>query len=96
MATLRALPGYIVLQPIEEDYQSPSGLVVPQKDKDKPAKGKVINVGKSTHVSGILIECPVSVGDTVYYRRWAGEDIQFEGKSYHFSRFDELVGIIDG
>ena len=35
------LPGYVLIEPIEEDLQTSAGVYVPETSKDKPSKGKI-------------------------------------------------------
>ena len=43
--TLRPLPGYCLIEPIDDQETTASGLVMPEKAKEKPGKGRVIEVG---------------------------------------------------
>lgn len=42
---LKPLAGYVLIEPLDEDEVTASGLALPEKAKEKPAKGKVLEVG---------------------------------------------------
>ena len=93
---IKPLPGYCLISPIKEQETSEMGLLLPDKPNEKPARGKILSVGPDgVFEDGKPMRCPVKEGDTVYYRRWGGEDIQFQGKDYHFSKFTELIGVVE-
>ena len=46
MKKLKPLAGYVLIEPLDEqDQKTSSGLVLPEKAKEKPAKGKIIAIG---------------------------------------------------
>ena len=51
---LTPLAGYVLIEAIDEQETTASGLVMPEKAKEKPAKGKVIRVGDELKPN----ECP--------------------------------------
>ncbi|MBI2022157.1 co-chaperone GroES [Candidatus Daviesbacteria bacterium] len=100
MAKLNPLAGYVLIEPLDEQETTASGLVMPEKAKEKPAKGKVIMCGeKYTDFSGAFetpfIQCPVKVGDTVCFHRWSGQDIKEGQKEYKLVKFSDLMGIYE-
>lgn len=42
---LNPLAGYVLIEPMDEQETTASGLVMPEKAKEKPGKGKVISIG---------------------------------------------------
>jgi len=57
--------------------------VEPESSKEKPAKGKVIEVSEAS---------PVKVGRIVIFKRWGGQDVGEGGKELKLVKFDELMG----
>lgn len=95
------LPGYVLLEPMDEPTTTTSsGLVMPESMKEKPAMGKVLNIGASKantyRFDGAFLDIPVIKGDTVWFKRWGGQDIKFEGKDYKLVPIQDLMGVIDG
>ena len=101
---LRPLAGYVLIEAIDEQETTASGLVMPEKAKEKPEKGKVIAVGLDLpHYEWGAFEgklarlanekCPVKVGDTAIFHRWSGQDVKEGQKEYKLVKFSDLMGV---
>lgn len=90
---IKPLPGYILIEPIEEDSVSAGGVYVPDTSKDKPMKGRVIAKGiKLEDWHGYI---HIEEGGVVVYKKWTNQEIQHEGKEYLLVHFNELLAIIE-
>jgi chaperonin GroES len=73
---LKPLGDRLLVQPVEEEEMTASGIVLPDTAKEKPQKGKVLAVGDGKLEDGKRIPLDVSEGDEVLYgqpptiRRW--------------------------
>lgn len=101
---IRPLPGFVLIEPIEEDLKTSSGVYVPEVSKDKPMKGKVIACGddkknywdaKKGMPTMEIINCPVKVGQIVVHKKWINEEVQHESKTYLLIPFDQLMAVIE-
>lgn len=45
MNNLKPLRGYCLVEPLEEEETTASGLVMPERSQDKPSKGKILAIG---------------------------------------------------
>lgn len=99
METIKPLPGYVLVEPIEQESKSATGLYVPETDKDKPSKGKVIGVGakliewKDSYQ--LLPYNMVKEGQTVIYKKWVNQEVEHEGKKYLLINFNELLAVLE-
>ena len=103
--SVKPLPGFIVIEEIEPETKTASGLELPDSAQEKPQTGKVLAigdpiVGKFTfEVSGDAfgqdIPCPCAVGDIVVFQKYTGHLIKLEGKEYQIVGFDKLLAIIE-
>ena len=94
IALLRPLPSRVVLRRLEPASQ-PSPYVVPDSAKEKPVEAEVVAVpSMPTYEYGILIPCPLSVGDHVLVGKYAG-DHKFRGEDICIVRWDEILAVID-
>lgn len=104
--TLRPLAGYCLIEPLDEQETTASGLVMPEKAKEKPEKGKVIAVGDDLprFDAGAIYDeldqakipnerCPVEIGDIVIFHRWSGQDVKEGQKEYKLVKFSDLMGV---
>lgn len=98
---LKPLAGYVLIEPIDDQETTASGLVMPEKAKEKPGKGKVIAVGDPIEhyerESGpnTSQHCPVKVGDIVIYHKWAGNEIKDGSKNVVLVKFADLQGVYE-
>jgi chaperonin GroES len=78
---LKPLGDRLVVQPIEQEETTASGLVLPETAKEKPQQGSVIAVGPGRRDDdGNRIEMDVEVGDKVLYAKYAGTEIKVTGE----------------
>lgn len=73
------------------------GVHVPDQSKEKPQRGIVVAVGPGKQCDGcggVHIIPRVRVGDTVYYGKYAGGEIQIENDTLLIMREEEIVGIV--
>lgn len=93
-AKLTPTPGNLLLEPEEAVRQTASGIVLPESAGEKPQKGKVMAVGDDEILdSGKTRVAPCSEGDTVYYKKWGGNEIKVDGKEYILVKFDDILAI---
>ena len=80
----------VVVQPAVAEEKTSGGIIIPDTAKEKPQRGTVIAVGPGK--DGNLMT--VQVGDTVLYGKYAGQEINYEGKDYLIMREDDILVII--
>jgi chaperonin GroES len=78
---LKPLGDRLIVQAIEEDETTASGIVLPDTAKEKPSRGKVIAVGdgKWDEDGEKRIPLDVSEGDEVLYSKYGGTEVTVEG-----------------
>lgn len=87
-------PGYILIEPLEAENKTASGIYLPDTTTEKPVEGKVIAVGEAEVTdSGKKKESPVKVGDLVVYKKWGGNEVKISGKDYLFAKFEDILAI---
>lgn len=79
---LEPLGDRIVVEPMETEARTESGLVIPDTAKEKPQEGKVLAVGPGRFEEGKRIPMEVSVGDIVVYSKYGGTEIKIGSKEY--------------
>ena len=66
------------------------GIIIPDTAKEKPQRGKVVATGKGTKDEEMILK----EGDTVLYGKYAGTEIEHEGKKYLIMRQSDVVAIL--
>ena len=92
------LTDHIVLQSIEEEELTASGLVIPESAKEKPQHGTVVAVGPGKmNDAGVVETIDLGAGDRVLYQKYTGQEINVENEDYIIIRFqDVLAKLVDG
>ena len=88
--SIKPLADRVIVEPAAAETKTSSGIFIPDTAKEKPQKGTVVAVGSGTKDNPIT----VSVGDQVLYGKYAGTELQHEGKEYLIMRESDLFAII--
>jgi len=85
MKELQPLNDNVLLELVQEKEQkTASGIIIPDSAQEQPEYAKVIALGN--------IENPgVSAGDIVFYKKFTGTEVDFEGKKYLFIPYADLL-----
>jgi len=93
---IRPLHDRIIVERLEEETTTASGIIIPDTAKEKPQQGKIIAVGKGKVTEdGKILPMDVKVGDKVLFGKYAGTDIKIEGKEYLMMREDDILGVVE-
>lgn len=74
----RILAGKILIEPQVAEAKTASGIIIPDSAKEKPLTGKVVLVGADKKDEPMEIK----VGDTVFYGKYAGTELNIDGADY--------------
>jgi chaperonin GroES len=86
----------VVVEPIEQDDVTASGIVLPDTAKEKPQQGMILAAGPGERDDdGKRIVLDVKVGDKVLFAKYAGTELKLDGKKLLILRETDLLGIIE-
>lgn len=88
---IKPLGPRVVIQPIEEENRTDSGLYIPDTAKEKPQTGIIVSVGESTED----IKITVKVGDKVLFPKYTGTEIKLGGEDYNIMDFEKVLAVLD-
>lgn len=94
---LKPMPGCVLIEPVEVQKQTATGIVLPDTHDEKSQKGKVIALGgPQITESGKKIVPQFKVGDTVVYKKWGGDEIKLDltGKEFLFVKFEDILAVL--
>ncbi|MDU0968236.1 MAG: co-chaperone GroES [Actinomycetaceae bacterium] len=81
--SIKPLEDRVVIQQVEAQKTTASGLVIPDTAKEKPQEGKVVAVGPGrVDDSGKRVPMDVAEGDTVIYSKYGGTEIKYGEDEY--------------
>ena len=84
----------VVLQQLDAEETTKSGIVLPGQAQEKPQQAEVIAVGPGGFVDGKEVKMEVKVGDKVIYSKYAGTDVKLEDNEYVVVRQSDIVAIV--
>jgi chaperonin GroES len=74
---LQPLGDRLIVEVLEEEESTESGIVLPDTAKEKPQRGRVLAVGPGTrNEDGKRIELDVAEGDEVIFSKYGGTEIK--------------------
>ncbi len=79
----------VLVQRVEEESTTPSGIIIPDNAKEKPLIGEVKAISKEVEEDG-----EIKVGDKVVFAKYSGTDINLEGDEYLVLNTDDILGIL--
>ena len=87
---IRPLGDRVLIEPNAAEEKTLAGIYIPDSAKEKPLEGKVLAVGNGTKDEEMILK----VGDTVLYGKYAGTEIELEGKKYLMMRQSDVLAVI--
>ena len=86
----RPLADRVLVEPIQAETKTASGIIIPDTAKEKPQEGTVVAVGPGK------VDEPTTVkeGDKVLYGKYSGSELKLDGKDYLIVKESDLLGII--
>jgi chaperonin GroES len=93
--SFKPLGSRVLVEPIEQEEVTASGIVLPETAKEKPQQGKVLAAGPGDrNEDGDRIEMDVKVGDTILFAKYSGTEVKMEGKKLLILRESDILGIV--
>lgn len=80
----------VLVEPAAAEEKTAGGIIIPDTAKEKPQKGTVIAVGPGKKDEPVQ----VNAGDTIFYGKYSGTEIQIDGKDYLIMRASDILGSI--
>ncbi|HPE11547.1 MAG: co-chaperone GroES [Candidatus Nanopelagicales bacterium] len=94
---IKPLEDRILVQPLDAEQTTASGLVIPDTAKEKPQEGKVLAVGpgRFDDEGEKRIPLDISVGDVVVYSKYGGTEIKFDGEDYLILSARDVLAVVE-
>jgi len=91
---IKPLGDRVVIEPIDQEETTASGIVLPDSAKEKPQEGKVVAVGAGKVENGERVALEVSEGDHIIFSKYAGTEVEYKGKEYLILREDDILAVV--
>jgi chaperonin GroES len=93
---LKPLGDRLIVEPIEQEEMTASGIVLPETAKEKPMQGKVLAVGPGARKDdGSRAALDVKTGDTVLYAKYAGTEVKLGDDKYLILKEADVLAIVE-
>ena len=93
---LKPIGDRVIVQGLEAEQVTASGIVLPDTAKEKPQRGRVLAVGDGRWDDGERIPLDVAVGDEIIYSKYGGTEIRVEGTDYLILRESDVLAKVVG
>jgi chaperonin GroES len=87
---IKPLADRVLIEPMEAEEKTASGIIIPDTAKEKPQKGTVRAVGPGTKDE----KMDVKTGDVVLYGKYAGTELTMDGKDYMIMKQSDILAIV--
>src|ERR671927_330846 len=88
---LQPLGDRLIVEVLEEEETTASGIVLPDTAKEKPQRGKVLSVGPGRYEDGKLVALDVSEGDEIIFSKYGGTEVKVGGEEYLILRESDIL-----
>ena len=93
--SIRPLEGRIVVQAVEAETTTASGLVIPDTAKEKPQEGIVLAIGPGRFEDGKRVPLDVKEGDRVLYSKYGGTEVKYNNEEYLVLSARDVLAVIE-
>lgn len=87
---LQPLADRVLVEPMEAETKTASGIIIPDTAQEKPQQGTVVAVGSGKKDEPMTVK----KGDKVLYGKYSGTEIKHEGKDYLIMRESDIFAIL--
>ena len=87
---IKPLADRVLVEPMQAEEKTASGIIIPDTAKEKPQRGVVIAAGPGKKDEPMAVKA----GDTVLYGKYAGTEIQIDGDDLLIMRESDILAIV--
>ncbi len=93
--TIKPLEDRVLVQPLEAEQTTASGLVIPDTAKEKPQEGKVLATGPGRiDDNGNRVPLDVAEGDIVIFSKYGGTEVKYDGTDYLLLNARDILAVV--
>jgi len=93
---LRPLGDRVVVEPLEQEERTESGLFIPETAKEKPQRGKIIAIGDGRRdEEGNRVPMDVKVGETVLFAKYGGTEVKLDSQKLLILKESDILAVVD-
>ncbi|MCL2556480.1 MAG: co-chaperone GroES [Firmicutes bacterium] len=85
----------IVIEQVDNEEKTKSGIVLLAKDQEKPIMAKVVAVGPGGLIDGVDVKMVIKKGDLVLYSKYAGSEFKIDGKEVTIIKQSDVLAVVE-
>jgi chaperonin GroES len=94
---LQPLGDRLIVEVLEEEEQTTSGIVLPDTAKEKPQRGRVLAVGPGgRNDKGELVPMDLAEGDEIIFSKYGGTEVKLGTDEYLILRESDVLAKVVG
>lgn len=94
--TIKPLEDRVLVQPLEAEQTTASGLVIPDTAKEKPQEGRVIAAGPGrVDDKGTRVPMDVKENDVVIFSKYGGTEVKYDGEEYLLLNARDILAVVE-
>ena len=91
----RPLHDRVVVERLEAEEKTASGIIIPDSAQEKPMQGKIIAIGSGARdETGKIQPLDVKEGDVVLFGKWSGTEVKINGEDMLIMKESDILGIM--
>lgn len=88
---VKPLADRVLVLPDAAEEKTIGGIIIPDTAKEKPVRGEIVAVGNGTKDDPMTVK----VGEKVLYGKYAGTELEVEGKKYLIMRQSDIFAVVE-
>ena len=94
---LRPLADRVIVEPLEQEEKTASGILLPETAKERPQEGLIIAIGPGRwdEEGKKRVEMEVAVGDKIVFAKYSGSEIKLDEKKYLIMSEKDLLAVLE-
>jgi chaperonin GroES len=93
--TIKPLEDRVLVEPLEAEQTTASGLVIPDTAKEKPQEGKVIATGPGRiDDNGQRVPLDVAENDVVIFSKYGGTEVRYDNKDLLLLNARDILAVV--
>ncbi len=87
---IKPMDDRVLVELVEEEEKTYSGIIIPDTAKEKPRIGKVVAVGTDDDLREKVKE-----GNKILFTKYGGEEISFDGAEYKIVQRADILAVVE-
>jgi chaperonin GroES len=93
---IRPLSDRVLVERIEQEEKTSSGIIIPDTAKEKPMEGRIVATGSGARdENGKIQPLEVKKGDRILFAKWGGTEVKLGNKEYLIMKESDILAIVE-